>query len=105
MRDRIINIVAFAVFSILWLGFLAALVISPEMLSNIWLSLRGLPLIIQGLVWLLALPVVLGLWIWQTAWPIAIRLVLVFGLAWVTVYTFFPRKAITQTGVLPSSSN
>jgi len=55
--------------------------------------LRGLPFIVQAVVWLLVLPVAAGLWIWETSWPLWLRLVLVIGLGWVTVYTFFPRKA------------
>jgi hypothetical protein len=31
----------------------------------------------------------LGLWIWQTPWPMWLRLVLVAGLAWWNVYMFF----------------
>ena len=99
MRDRIINITAFTVLSILWLGFIVTLVVSPEMLNNIWLGLRGLPLILQAIIWLLTLPVMLGLWIWQTSWPVALRLILVLGLSWATVYTFFPKKVAAQSAV------
>ena len=96
MRDRIINIFAFAVLTLLWLGFAIALVINPDTLDTIWQTLRGWPLILQLVIGLLVLPVVLGLWIWQTSWPLLLRLVLVLGLAWVTVYTFFPRKISNQ---------
>ena len=56
-----INIGAFAILSILWLGFAAALIFNQSMLD--------------------------------TAWPLWLRLVLVIGLGWVTIYTFFPRRA------------
>ena len=102
MRDRIINIAAFVILSLLWLGFLVALIVSPETLNNIWLWLRGLPILIQAVIWLLALPIVLGLWIWQTSWPIAIRLILILGLAFVTIYTFFPKRKSTQTVMAPA---
>ena len=52
---------------------------------------RSWNILIQLFVVLLVLPVVLGLWIWQTRWPSWVRLVLVVGLAWMTEYTFFPR--------------
>jgi hypothetical protein len=52
-----------------------------------------MPFIVQALVGLLVLPVALGLWIWETSWPLWLRLLLVIGLGWVTIYTFFPRKA------------
>jgi len=91
--NMIINIGAFAILTILWLGFAAALIFNQAMLDTVWLMLRGLPFIIQAVVWLLVLPVAAGLWIWETSWPLWLRLVLVIGLGWVTVYTFFPRKA------------
>ena len=99
MRDRIINISAFIILSALWLGFMVALVANPETLNHVWLGLRGLPLMIQSIVWLLTLQVMLGLWIWQTSWPLALRLVLILGLAWGTIYTFFPKKNTAQSAV------
>lgn len=99
MRDRIINIFAFAVLALLWLGFGAALLFNQNLLDTTWQSFRGWPLLIQLVVGLLVLPVVLGLWIWETSWPLLLRLLLVLGLAWVTVYTFFPRKTSGQAQV------
>jgi hypothetical protein len=96
MRERIINISAFAVLTLLWLGFAAALLFNPETLDTTWQAFLDWPLILQLVVGLLVLPVVLGLWIWQTSLPVLLRLVLVLGLAWVTVYTFFPRKISNQ---------
>ena len=92
MRNRIINDVAFAVLALLWLGFVAALLFNREILNIVWQSFRSWPLIVQLVVGLFTLPVVAGLWIWDTTWPLWLRLILVIGLAWVTVYTFFPRK-------------
>ena len=91
--NMIINIAAFGILSLLWLGFAAALLLNQPMLDQVWLSFRGLPLIFQALVGLLVLPVAVGLWIWETSWPLWLRLLLVIGLGWVTIYTFFPRKA------------
>jgi hypothetical protein len=91
--NTLINIGAFAILGILWLGFAAALIFNPALLDTAWQMLRGLPLIVQGVIWLLILPVAAGLWIWETSWPLWLRLVLVIGLGWVTIYTFFPRRA------------
>jgi hypothetical protein len=92
MRDRIINIFAFTVLTVLWIAFAVALLFNRELLDSTWQAFRSWPLIIQVVVGLLVLPVAAGLWIWETSWPLILRLVLVAGLAWVTVYTFFPRK-------------
>jgi hypothetical protein len=92
MVNRLLNIAGFVVLSALWLAFGVALIFDRELLEMAWLTLRTWPLLVQLVAWLLALPVVLGLWIWQTPWPMLLRLVLVIGLGWVTVYTFFPWK-------------
>ena len=99
MRDRIINIFAFAVLSLLWLAFAAALLFNRDLLDTVWQSFRSWPLLFQIIVGLLVLPVIAGLWIWETSWPLLLRLILVAGLAWVTVYTFFPRKMSSQTKI------
>jgi hypothetical protein len=90
--NTIINIGAFSILTVLWLGFAAALLFNQAILDTIWQSFRGLPWAVQGVIWLLVLPVTAGLWIWETEWPIWLRLVLVIGLAWVTIYTFLPRR-------------
>jgi len=81
MTQRLINYFAFAVLSLLWLGFGAALLINPEILQSVWQAFRGWPWVGQALITLLTLPVVLGLWLWQTSWPLWLRLILVIGLA------------------------
>lgn len=89
--DLLISILAFTTLTLLWLGFGAALLFNRELLNQSWHRFRSWNILIQLLVALLVLPVVLGLWIWQTRWPAWVRLVLVMGLAWMTEYTFFPR--------------
>ncbi len=89
--DTIIGLFAFSVLTLLWAAFLAALVLKRELLGESWNRLDHLPLVAKIVVVILALPVVVGLWVWQTRWPLWVRLVVVLGLAWVTVYTFFPR--------------
>lgn len=89
--DLLINIIAFTVLTLLWLGFGAALIVNREYLDKAWRMFRSWNILIQLFIALLVLPVVLGLWIWQTRWPAWLRLLLVAGLAWMTEYTFFPR--------------
>jgi hypothetical protein len=96
MRGQIINILAFTILTLLWLGFAVALLFNRNLLNATWQAFQGWPLILQLVIGLLVLPIVVGLWIWQTSWPLLLRLVLVLGLAWATVYTFFPRKTSNQ---------
>jgi hypothetical protein len=99
MNQRLINYVAFAVLGLLWLGFGTALLINPDILHAVWQAFRGWPWMAQALITLLTLPVVLGLWFWQTSWPLWLRLILVIGLAWASLYTFFPKKADNQNTI------
>lgn len=84
------NVTVFVLFAALWVGFAWALLASQGSLDAAWQWIRGLPLILQGVVWLLLLPVVAALWIWETGWPWAVRLVLVLGIGFFNLYLFFP---------------
>jgi hypothetical protein len=91
--NMIINITAFATLTILWIGFAAALIFNQALLDTTWQFFRAMPFAIQAVIGLLVLPVVAGLWVWETSWPLWLRLVLVIGLGWVTVYTFYPKQS------------
>jgi hypothetical protein len=94
----ITNGVAFAVFAVIWAAFAYGIVASQGNLDATWQWLRAIPLIPQALLWLLFLPVVVGLWIWETGWPFIVRLVLVAGLAGWNLWMFLPKFL---TGVRP----
>ena len=84
-------------FAALWLGFWATLVAQTSAVDEAWRSIGALPLPILGLAWLLFLPLMAGLWVWTTSWPLAIRLVVIAGLAGWNLLVFIPRRA-PQTG-------
>jgi hypothetical protein len=85
------NGVLFLVFALLWFAFAAALIASQGSLDQAWAAIRELPLVIQVVVWILFLPVVAGLWVWETTWPLIVRLVLVVGLAGWNLFMFLPK--------------
>ena len=87
------NGVLLGVFAIAWLAFGAALVFSQGSLDQAWQWLTGLPLILQAIVWLLFLPVTLGLWAWEQSWPLVVRLVVVLGLAGFNILVMLPKAA------------
>src|SRR5262245_43481515 len=62
--------VLFLVFAALWVAFGVALVWSQGSLDQAWETIRGWPLLVQGVAWLLFLPVMFGLWVWETSWPL-----------------------------------
>jgi hypothetical protein len=86
----LVNLIAFALLTLLWLAFGVALLFDRWLLDQAWQRFRSWPLLVQLVVGLLTLPVAAGLWVWESTWPAWLRLALVIGLAWVTVYTFFP---------------
>jgi hypothetical protein len=85
--------VVFPIVVILWLAFGAALAFDRGLLDGAWQWLRGLWLPLQAVVWVLLLPWALALWAWESDWPLALRLLLVAGLAVANLYAFSPRRA------------
>ena len=70
MSNRVIPILAFSILALLWLAFGAALLFNRELLDTAWQTFRAWALVLQILVGLAVLPVMLGLWIWETTWPL-----------------------------------
>jgi ABC-type amino acid transport system permease subunit len=87
--------VLLVIFAALWIAFGVALLWSQGSLDQAWATIRGLPLIVQLVVWLLFLPVMAGLWVWETAWPLVVRVVLIAGLAGWNLLVFLPKAAQT----------
>jgi hypothetical protein len=94
--NGLINVTAFTILAALWLAFAVALVASRSSLDATWRGVGALPLPIRGFVWLLTLPVMVGLGVWDGAWrtrswPVIVRLLVVAGLALATLNAFLPR--------------
>ena len=85
------NGVLFGIFAIIWIAFAAGLIWSQGSLDQAWNAIRNLPLVIRVVVWVLFLPVMIGLWIWETSWPLVVRLVLVVGVAGWNLLMFLPK--------------
>ena len=87
----------FAVFAVLWIAFGVALIWSQGSVDQAWTAINGLPLILRLLVWLLFLPVMAGLWVWETSWPLVVRVITILGIAGWNLLVFLPRAAQTAT--------
>jgi hypothetical protein len=94
LMNDLMSLLAFGVFAVLWIAFGYALVASQGSLDRTYDWLRGLPLIAQAVVVFLTLPVALGLWVWETSWPLLVRLTLVLGIGVWNLAMFFPRSLI-----------
>jgi len=83
--------VRFVAFAVLWVAFAVGLVASQGTVDQAWQAIRELPLLLQAVVWVLFLPVMAGLWIWESSWPLLLRLVLVVGIAGWNLLIFLPK--------------
>jgi hypothetical protein len=81
------------VFGALWIALAVALVRQPSRVDAAWRRVRSWPLVVQGLVWLLFLPVLAAVWTWRRSWPRVARLALMGGLAGWNLLMFLPRPA------------
>jgi hypothetical protein len=78
--SRVLGTYAILIFAILWVGFALALVVNPEWLDSLWNWVRALPSVAEVLIWVLFLPIVVGLWIWESSWPALARLLAFAGI-------------------------
>lgn len=87
----------FALFLVLWAAFLLVLVADPGRLGDAWRALASLAIPLQGVLWLLFLPLTAGLWAWSTDWPVLLRVGVVLGLAGWNLLVFLPRREPVAT--------
>ena len=77
---RVLSTYAIVIFAILWVGFAIALVVNSEWLDLLWNWVRALPSVAEIIVWVLFLPIMVGLWIWESSWPALGRLLAFAGI-------------------------
>jgi len=83
---RAMSIYANVIFVVLWVGFVVALASNREWLDMLWNWAQALPLTPKIIIWLVFLPIMVGLWIWEASWPALGRLVGFAGIvAWTLV--------------------
>ena len=74
---RVLSTYAIVIFAMLWVGFVIALIVNREWLDLLWNWVRALPSVTEIAVWVLFLPGMVGLWVWESSWSAFVRL-----LAW-----------------------
>jgi hypothetical protein len=91
---RVMSIYANAIFVILWVGFIIALIVDRAWLGQLWDWAQALPLVPKIIVWAVFLPVLVGLWIWQSSWSTFGQLLGLAGIiAWTLVAVYNLVKA------------
>ena len=84
---RVLSTYAIVIFAMLWVGFAIALVVNREWLDLLWNWVQALPSVAEIIVWVLFLPVMVGLWIWESSWPVIVRML---GFAGIVGWTLIP---------------
>jgi len=80
---RVLSTYAIVIFAMLWVGFAIALVVNRESLDLLWNWVRALPSVVEIIVWVLFLPIMAGLWVWESSWPALVSLLAFAGIiAW-----------------------
>jgi hypothetical protein len=64
------SIYANVIFMALWIGFVTALAVNRELLDVLWNWVQALPMAPKIIVWVMILPIMVGLWIWESSWPV-----------------------------------
>ena len=90
---RVVGIYANVIFFVLWIGFFAALVVNREWLDVLWNWAQALPMVLRIIVWVLFLPIMVGLWIWESSWPLPGRLV---GFTGIVAWTILAVSSLIQ---------
>ena len=92
---RVLSTYAIVIFAMLWVGFAIALVVNPEWLDLLWNWVRALPSVAEIIVWVLFLPIMTGLWIWESSWPAFANLLAFAGIVvWTLLAVFSFLRAV-----------
>jgi hypothetical protein len=90
--SRLFACLSFAIMVGGWAGFVIALIGFPQALEDVWSAVGNLPLVLEGLAWVLGFPFLVGLALWNASWDEAVRFVAIAVVAIVYTYAFRPRE-------------
>ena len=76
---RALSSYAIVIFVVLWVGFALALIVDRAWLDLLWNWVRALPPAAEIIIWVLFLPVMAGLGVWESSWPTLLRLLAYAG--------------------------
>jgi len=74
--------------TILWIAFAALWIFSADTLGHIHNWIQNLPLVLEIIIWIIFLPWVGSLWIWESSWALWLRILLMVVIALVTIGGF-----------------
>ena len=88
----ILNLIAVAAIGLLWVGFGLAAWLEPQLLAETWDWVDALPIGSEIVAWVVGLPWMVALAVWQGPWPDLVRIGVMVGLAVASVWTFYPHR-------------
>ena len=101
---RVLSTYANVIFLVLWVGFAIALVVNREWLDVLWNWVQALPSVAEIIVWVLFLPIMVGLWIWESSWSDLAQVLAFAGIVgWtlLAVYSFLRAVRSSESGSTP----
>ena len=87
--SRVLSTYAIVIFAILWVGFAIALVANREWLDILWNWVQDLPTLTEIIIWVFFLPIMVGLWIWESSWSTLVSLLAFAGIVVWTLLAVF----------------
>ena len=77
---------------LVWLAFIATAFASPAVLTDIWEWAIGLPVHFQVILWVLALPWMIGLAVFESDLSAVARILVIAATAVISFWTFLPTR-------------
>lgn len=84
--------ILFGISALVTVAFGYALLADPSRLTDAWLWVRSLPLIVQLVLWALFLPWMAALWVWSLSLALWLRIAVVVALLGIAEFLLFPWK-------------
>ena len=91
-RANLFGWVSLSVVVLIWSWFGIAMWAAPGTLIDVWEWAADLSMAFKVIVWVLGLPWMIGLAVWQSGWSEAVRAAVVAGLALVSIWSFYPNR-------------
>ena len=71
----------------MWLMFVVSAIFFADTLDDVWSWVRGLPLLLEAVLWLALLPWLLGLAVWESSWQewLRVSIVALCAIGWTAI--------------------
>jgi hypothetical protein len=90
--SKSMTIYANLIFLVLWGGIVVALAMNRQWIDDAWIWAQALPTVQRIIVWVLFLPIMVSLWIWESSWSPLGRVV---GFGGIVAWTFLAVRSIS----------